>query len=154
MIEKQKGKKVKRLRTDNGMEFCSMKFDQFCQNEGIVRHHTVRYTPQQNRVAERMNMTLLERVRCMLSKVGLSKCFWAEVVNTACYLVNQFPSTTIDFKTPEEVWSGTHANYSHLRVFGCPSYFHVNDGKLELRAKKAIFLGYAIGGEGIQVVVS
>ena len=59
MIKKQIGKKVKRLRTDNGIKFCSMEFDQFCKNEGIVRHRTVRYTPQQNGVAERMNMTLL-----------------------------------------------------------------------------------------------
>ena len=75
MIEKQTGKKVKRFRIDNGMEFCSMEFDQFYKNEGIMRHRTVRYTPQQNGVAERMNMTLLDRARCMLSNVGLSKCF-------------------------------------------------------------------------------
>ena len=62
----------------------------------------------------------------MLSNAGLSKCFWAKAVNTASYLVNQSPSIAIDFKTPEEVWSGTPANYSHLRVFGCPAYFHVN----------------------------
>jgi len=114
MIEKQKGKKVKRLRTDNGMEFCSIEFDQFYKNEGIVWYRTVRYTPQQNGVAERMNRTLLERAWCMLSNASLSKCFWAEAVNTSCYLVNRSPSTAIDFKTPEEVWSGTPANYSHL----------------------------------------
>ena len=91
-----------------------MEFDQFCKNEGIVWHRTVRYTPQQNGVVERMNMTLLERARCMLSNAALSKYFWTEAVNTTCYFVNRFPSTTIDFKTPEEVWSGTPANYSHL----------------------------------------
>ena len=87
----------------------------------------------------------------MLSNAGLSKCFWVEAVNTACYLVNRSPSTAIDFKTPEEVWSGTPANYSHLRVFCCPAYFHVNDGKLEPRAKKAIFLGYATGVKGYRL---
>ena len=138
MIEKQTGKKVKRLRTDNGMEFCSMEFDQFCKNERIVQYRIVRYT-QQNGVAERMNRTLLERARCVLSNAGLSKCFWVEAVNIACYLLNRSPSIAIDFKTPEEVWSGTPTNYSHLRVFGCPAYFHVNDNKFELRTKKAIF---------------
>jgi len=92
------------------MEFYSVEFDQFRKNEGIVRHHTVRYTPQQNGVVERMNRTLLERAQCMLSNTGLSKCFWAEAVNTTCYLVNRSLSTAIDFKTPEEVWSGTPAN--------------------------------------------
>jgi len=87
----------------------------------------------------------------MLSNVGLSKCFWAEAVNTACYLVNRSPSISIDFKTSEGVWSATLANYSHLRVFGCPAYFHVNDGKLEPRAKKGIFLGYATGVKGYRL---
>ena len=61
LLEKQTGKQVKRLRTDNGLEFCNLEFNQFCKDEGIVRHRTVRNTPQQNGVAERMNQTLLER---------------------------------------------------------------------------------------------
>ena len=87
----------------------------------------------------------------MLSNAGLSKDFWAEAVNTACYLINRSPSTAIDFKNPEEVWSGAPANYSHLRVFGCSAYFHVSDDKLEPRAKKAIFLGYATGVKGYRL---
>jgi hypothetical protein len=69
-----------------------------------------------------MNKTLLERARCMLSNAELSKDFWAESVNMACYLVNRFPSTVLECKTPFEVWSGTLAGYSNLRVFGYPTY--------------------------------
>ncbi|KAK3021134.1 hypothetical protein RJ639_045907 [Escallonia herrerae] len=123
----------------------------FCKNEGIMRHHTIRKTPQQNGIAERMNRILLERARCMLSNVGLSKEFWVEAVNTAAYMVNRSPSTVIDCKTPEEVWSGKHANFKNLRIFGCPAYAHVNDGKLEPRAKKCIFLGYANGVKGYRL---
>ena len=50
-------------------------------------------------------MTVLEKVRCMLSNVGLPKNFWAESLAYACYLVNSFPSSTIEGKTPLEVWS-------------------------------------------------
>ena len=126
MIKKQTGKSVKLLRTDNVLEFCQGEFNEFCKNEGIVRHHTVRYTPQQNGVAERMNKTLLERARCMLSNAGLPNTFWAEAVNTACYLVNRSPSTAIDCLTPLEKWSGTPANYTDLKIFGCPANAHVN----------------------------
>ncbi|KAK3033955.1 hypothetical protein RJ639_034119 [Escallonia herrerae] len=93
MIEKQTGKEIKCLKTDNGMEFCLDEFTEFYKNEGIVRHRT----------------------------------------------------------TPEEVWSGKHANYEILRIFGCPAYAHVNDGKLESRAKKCIFLGYANGVKGYRL---
>ena len=78
----------------------------------------------------------------MLSKFGLSKDFWAEAINKAYYLVNRSPSTVIEFKTPLEVWFGTLADYSILRLFGCPIFSHVNDGKLERRANRCIFLGY------------
>ena len=75
MIEKQTGRKVKRLRTDNGLEFCSEEFESFCKNEGIVRHKTTVGTPQQNGLVERFNRTLLERTRCMLISTGLPKVF-------------------------------------------------------------------------------
>jgi hypothetical protein len=151
LIEKQTGKKIKCFRTNNGLEYCSGEFDEFCKNEGIVRHRTVRKTPQQNGVAERMNKTLLERARCMLSNAGLSKDFWAELVNIDYYLVNRSPSTVLECKTPSEVWSGTPTGYSNLKVFGCPVYAHVNDGKLERRANKCIFLGYASGVKGCRL---
>ncbi|CAM8961497.1 unnamed protein product [Rhodiola kirilowii] len=150
-LENQIGKKIKRLRTDNGLEFCSSEFNEFCKTEGIARHHTVRDTSQQNGVAECMNQTLLERARCMLSNVGLPKRFWAEAVSTACYLINRGPHTGIGGKTPYEVWSGKPANYSLLRVFGCTIYYHVSEGKLEPRAKKGIFVGFGDGVKGYRI---
>jgi IS30 family transposase len=145
LIENQTGKKLKRLRTDNGMEFCGGKFNKFYKDEGITSHRTASHTPQQNGVTERMNRTLLERARYLLSNARLFRDFWAEVVNTACYLVNRSPSTAIDCKTPYEVWFGTPVDYSFLKTFGCPAYCHVNDGKLEPQSKNCIFLGYADG---------
>ena len=62
MVETQTGRRVKTLRSDNGDEYTSDPFFEVCQNEGIKRHFTVRKTPQQNGVAERMNSTLMEKV--------------------------------------------------------------------------------------------
>nr|GEZ04133.1 retrovirus-related Pol polyprotein from transposon TNT 1-94 [Tanacetum cinerariifolium] len=61
MMQTQTCRKIKHLRTDNGEEYKNDIFTKFCEDEGIVRHFTVRHTPQQNRVAERMNRTLLEK---------------------------------------------------------------------------------------------
>ena len=151
MIERQTEKKVKVLRTDNGGEFCSDVFDDYCRKEGIVRHHTIPYTPQQNGVAERMNRTIISKARCMLSNAHMNKRFWAEAANTACYLINRSPSIPLNKKTPIEVWSGTPADYSHLRVFGCTAYAHVDNGKLEPRAIKCLFLGYGSGVKGYKL---
>nr|CAD41912.2 OSJNBa0033G05.13 [Oryza sativa Japonica Group] len=150
MVERQTERKVKILRTDNGMEFCSKIFKSYCKSEGIVRHYTVPHTPQQNGVAERMNRIIISKARCMLSNAGLPKQFWAEAVSTACYLINRSPSYA-NKKTPIEVWSGSPANYSDLKVFGCTAYAHVDNGKLEPRAIKCIFLGYPSSVKGYKL---
>ncbi|KAG8481754.1 hypothetical protein CXB51_027217 [Gossypium anomalum] len=99
---RETGKQIKYLRTDNGLEFCSDEFNRLCKSEWIVRHLTVRHTPQQNGVAEQMNRTIMEKVRCMLSNANLPKSFWAEVASTACFLINRSPSVAIEKKTPQE----------------------------------------------------
>ena len=76
----QTGRKI--LRSDNGGEYKSDPFVQLCHDEGIERNFTVRETSQQNRVAEKFNHTLLEKIRCLLSNSGLSKTFWADAMTT------------------------------------------------------------------------
>ena len=67
---------------------------------------------------------------------------------TACYNVNRSPHVSLDGDVPYRVQSGEHADYEKLRIFGCTTYYHVSEGKLEARAKKEIFLGYASGVKG------
>jgi len=74
-MEKSTRRKIKVLRSDNGGEYLSDPFLQLYRDEDIERHLTERKTLQQNEVAERMNLTLLEKVRCMLSNAGISKSF-------------------------------------------------------------------------------
>ena len=62
--------------------------------------------------------------------------------------MNRSPASAIAFKTPEEMWSGNPPDYSGLKIFGCSAYVYVNDGKIEPREKKCIFLGYASGIKG------
>ena len=99
-----------------------------------------------------MNRTLLEKVRCMLSNAGLGKQFWAEAVMYASHLINRLPLAALNVKTPLEVWSGKPTNnYDTLRVFGCTAYYHVKESKLDLRAKKALFMGVTSGVKGYRL---
>lgn len=54
----------------------------------------------------------------------------------------------LNFKTPQEIWTGKAPSLIHLQVFGCSAYAHVRQDKLEPRAKKCIFLGYPEGVKG------
>jgi hypothetical protein len=101
-----------------------------------------------------MNKMLMEKTRCMLSGVKLGKELWAEVVGTACYLVNRSPSSMLDDKTPQEVWTGKKPSLTHLKVFGCEAYVHVpkeNKSKLDKKAEKCIFIGYKYGLKGYKL---
>ena len=148
MVENETGLKIKQVRSDNGGEYRDNRFREFCANNGIKMEKTVPMTPQQNGVAERMNKTLNEHARSMRIHAGLPKMFWAEAVNTAAYLINHGPSIPLDGKIPEEVWSGKEVNLSHLRVFGCISYVHIDfaeRSKLDAKSNKCVFVGY--GGD-------
>ncbi|RVW54404.1 Retrovirus-related Pol polyprotein from transposon TNT 1-94 [Vitis vinifera] len=99
----------------------------------------------QNGVAERMNRTLNERARSMRLHAGLPKTFWADAVSTAAYLINRGPSVPMEFRLPEEVWSGKEVKFSHLKVFGCVSYVHIDSdarSKLDAKSKICFFIGY------------
>ena len=66
-VENQLEHKVKTLCTDRGGEYLSDQFKTMCNKKGIIRQLTIPGTPQQNRVAERRNRTLLEMVRSMMA---------------------------------------------------------------------------------------
>ncbi|KAL2250907.1 UNVERIFIED_CONTAM: Retrovirus-related Pol polyprotein from transposon TNT 1-94 [Sesamum indicum] len=153
LVENQTGKRLKSLRTDNGLEFCNKHFDNLCDKFGIKRHKTNPYTPQQNGVAERMNRTLLEKVRCLLISSGLQKSFWGEAVLTAAYLINLSPSVPLLGKSPETVWSGKKPDISLLRTFGCSAFVHQTTDKLEPRSLKCVFIGYPDGVKGYRLWV-
>jgi hypothetical protein len=101
-----------------------------------------------------MNKTLMEKSRCMFSGAGLGKELWVEAVGTTCYLVNRSPSSTLDEKTPQEVWTGKKPSLTHLKVIGCEAYVYVpkeNMSKLDKNVEKCIFIGYKDGLKGYKL---
>ena len=137
LVEKQSKYKLKTLRTDNGGEYTSKRFEQYLKAEGIRHEKTIPKTPEQNGVSERLNRTLVEGARSMLLDAKLAKSYWAEAVNTAVYLKNRCPTKAVKGKTPYEAWYGKKPNIEHLRVFGCTAYAHIpkdERGKFDSKA--------------------
>lgn len=151
-VETQKDFRIKTLRTDNGLEFINDEFNELCIKHGIQRHRTVVKTPQQNGIAERMNRTLLNKVRCLLIQSGMPKKYWGEALFTACYLINRSPSRVINLKTPEELWNNKPPSLSHLKTFGSTAYVHNVTDKLSKRSIKCVLMGYQIGVKGYRLL--
>ena len=74
------------MRTDNGTEYESSEFNDFCREAGIKRETTTAYTLEKNVVVERKNRTIVEAARAMLCDQGLPKFPWGKAVNTAVYV--------------------------------------------------------------------
>ncbi|GKA36132.1 putative ribonuclease H-like domain-containing protein [Tanacetum coccineum] len=88
--------------------------------KGIKREFSVARTPQQNRVAERKNKTLIKAARAMLADLKLPTTFWAEAVNTACYVQHRVLVIKPHNKTPHELFLGRKLVLSFMRPFRCP----------------------------------
>nr|GEW85933.1 hypothetical protein [Tanacetum cinerariifolium] len=118
-IENLKDLKVKIIRCDNGVEFKNHEINEFCTKKGIRREFSNVRTPQQNRVAKRRNKTLIEASRTMLADAKLTVTFWAEAVNTACYVQNRVLVNKSQNKTPYELFNSRTPAIGFLRPFGC-----------------------------------
>ncbi|KAK3002524.1 hypothetical protein RJ639_022091 [Escallonia herrerae] len=115
IVENETGNKVKCLKSDNGGEYRDGGFQDYCSNNGIRLIRTVKRTPQENGLAERMNRTIMERARCLRIHADLPLQFWAAAVDTAVYLINRSPASALNGGIPEEEWSGK-PDYEHNKI--------------------------------------
>ncbi|GKD98872.1 putative ribonuclease H-like domain-containing protein, partial [Tanacetum coccineum] len=153
-IENLVDHKVKVIRCDNGTEFKNREMNQFCEMNGILRQFSLARTPQQNGVAERRNRTLIEAARTMLVDSKLPTTFWAEAVNTACYVQNRVLVVKPHNKTPCELFYGRTPTLSFMRPFRYPVIIlntidHL--AKFDGKADKGFFVGYSLNSKAFRV---
>ena len=104
-------------------------FLDFTTQCGILCQHTVQNRPQQTGVAERANRFLSERITVMLDESGLSKGFWGDCLASLVHVWNRCPTEAVKNATPYELWHGCKPDVSHLQVWGCTAYVHVQKDK-------------------------
>ena len=134
---------MKALRSDNGGEYISGEFKNFCSKEGIQREIIAPHNPQQNGVMERKNRKIVSATRAMLHDQGLPMHSWVEACNIVIYVQNLCPHRVLGMSTPEEAFTGKKPDISHLNIFGSSVYIHVTKDarkKLESTAEVGIFM--------------
>ncbi|GKC02478.1 putative ribonuclease H-like domain-containing protein, partial [Tanacetum coccineum] len=133
---------------------CSRDIIEFCGSKGIKREYSNSRTPQQNRVAERKNRTLIEAARTMLADSFLPNTFWAEAVSTACYVLNRVLVTKPQNKTPYELITGKILIISYIRPFWCHvTILNTIDhlGKFEEKSDEGFLVGYSLNSKAFRV---
>ena len=145
LMKTSTGKTIQTLRTDNGGEYTSKDFFEFCLSQGISREMPPPYTPERNGVAERRNRSLLDITRCLLIDKELPGHLWAEAVKAAGDILNLRSTKRHPDRTPNELFQGKKPSISHLRVFGSSAFAHIPKNtrtKLDPRAEKCILLSF------------
>ena len=126
----KKGLTLINVRSDHGGEFENHDFESFCYEHGYGHNFFAPRSPQQNGIVEKKNRILKEMARTMLCENNLSKYFWEEAINTACYVINRVTIRSLLSKTKcvTFAYKGRKPNVSHLRSFGCKCFI-LNNGK-------------------------
>jgi transposase InsO family protein len=122
---------IRAICSDNGSEYRNSHFETFCHDLGLEHQFSSPYTPPQNVVVERKNRTLCEMARTMLDEHRTPRRFWAEAVNTACYVSNRIYLRVHKKKTCYELMHGHRPKVSHFHVFGCKCFILKKGKKLD-----------------------
>ena len=85
LVDKYTGKNVKALRSENGGDYISNEFKNFCAKEVIQREFIAPHKSYQNGVAERKNKTIVGATRAMLHDQVLPLHLWVEASNTMVF---------------------------------------------------------------------
>lgn len=93
----------------------STKFTIYLQHYGIIRQLNVVRTLQQNRVLERKNQTIMNKVRLMLIDSRMSAFLWMEVAHTAVHLVNCSSAKSNQSLTPHKLLTWSQPNLSNIK---------------------------------------
>ncbi|GJS69627.1 ribonuclease H-like domain-containing protein [Tanacetum coccineum] len=107
-----------------------------------------------NGVAERRNRTLIEAARTMLVDSKLPTTFWAEAVNTACYVLNRVLVIKPHNKTPYELIRRRTPLIDFMKPFGClVTILNTRDhlGKFDGKADEGFFVGYSVVSKAMRV---
>ncbi|SDA02136.1 BZ3500_MvSof-1268-A1-R1_C089g00485 [Microbotryum saponariae] len=141
------------LRTDNGGEYCSRAFTEFCKARGTRRQYSIPRTPQQNGRAERVNRSIVEGVLALLADAHLPKSFWEEAAAYFVYCKNLCEHSALDKATPNFAWQGDRTNASALHPFGCTAWLTVAPelrSKLDPKAVRVLFTGYDLASKAFR----
>ncbi|GMF27838.1 unnamed protein product [Phytophthora fragariaefolia] len=155
-VKTQLDVRMKGLRSDNAKEFQHLQ--NTCESKyGMEFDSSVKHTPEQNGVAERMIRTITEKMRCMLLHFDLPELMWGEAALTATYCVNILPSSARGLEVPYAVWYRKVLAYEKLRTFGCAALAYVDKverHKMETKAKEDVFVGYSREKRGYRLLDS
>jgi len=153
-LETMTGVNVKRGRHDSVKEYLTLDLKAMYERKGITSEMTALYKAQQNRKAERVNRTLLERVRAALLDSRAEEELWADALASVVHVLNRSPKAGLDV-TPLEALTGQSPNVAGFRVWGSRAWAlkpKKQERKLDPRTDVGRFVRYTVGGKAFRIL--
>jgi len=144
-IENLTGKRIKKVRCDNGREYLNSKFYQFAREKGIQINTCPPYVHELNGTAERFNRSIMDMARCLMAEAKVKRIFWPECVIAAAYLKNRILANTEEKKTPYEIFFKKKPNVRNLRLYGSKVFVRIPEQKRQSKWDKKAELGVLLG---------
>uniref|UniRef100_T1IVV8 Integrase catalytic domain-containing protein n=1 Tax=Strigamia maritima TaxID=126957 RepID=T1IVV8_STRMM len=149
------GTKIKRLRSDNGTEYCNDKLKQICKAQNIKHKVTNIYSPHMNVVAERFNRSAIEALRATIVDDNMDRMWWAEVLMAYTHVKNRLSQKLLEGQTPYERVFNRKPNIHYFRVIGSKCYRLLpktqRNSKLGPVSKECILIGYSWNTKGYRI---
>ena len=117
-IQEEKISVIVKVRSEHGKEFENAKFSEFCDSEGISHEFSCSITSLQDEIVEQKTRAIQESTRVMLHAKKNPFHFWAEAMNTACYIHNRVTQRKGTSATLYEIWRGRKPTVKYFHVFG------------------------------------
>lgn len=140
--------RIRELFTDNGKEYINKQFASELTKLGITKLNTPPYTKEPNGLAERINLTLMNKVRALLLGSNSPNYMWGEALIAAVYIYNRTPHSSLNKRSPYEIYYGYKPNIYTIKTWGSLAYYHTNMArpKLSPTKREAILIGYSDHG--------
>lgn len=156
-MERKLNLKIGVLKSDRGGEYSSNDFIQLLKNEGILTERGPAHWPTANGFAERVNQTLLKRLRTQLIQSGLPLSLWGELAKYSCIQINSSPHNALGMRTPQSLIESLTQSHVHpfdptwLKTFGSLCYATDKDqeSKVGAVARRFIFVGLEEGAHTV-----
>lgn len=157
--ERITGKKVLKLRSDQGTEFLNDTMRCLLSSLGIVHEVSNAYTPKQNGNAERLNLTLWQMIRTLMLDSKLPSELWGDIHMQVVHLYNHRPHSSLNNRTPAQAFypeddSRRNLKKEFLHEIGTCMMIPTVSGhrnKMGSRAIKGFYVGVGCNQPGARV---
>lgn len=138
--------KLVRFHTDGGKEFVNAELGAYLDTNGIEHTYTTRNHPQHNGKIERLNQTLINLARSMLTECKAPIQLWGDAIIHASYVYNHTPLKVIGMLTPIQKLTGQQPDLSKIKVFGCNAFYALPDtqrSKFQPTFTRGVWIGHS-----------